>query len=621
MVTKIWKARSYFAVAIIGVLFVWTTWLSFSSIEQLQGNARVINYVGIVRGATQRLVKQELRGFPNDALIARLDGIVNELIHGNGPNNLVALQDSAFQGNMAKVLQQWTDLKKEIDLQRKNSSLSQLYPKSEKYFELVDQTVSLAETYTESQVSGFNRRLKISSGVFVLLFLAGLIVSLRTVRLKRRAEMLGAIAFIDPLTKMPNRAACHRQLANLAQHDTAGKVAVFMFDMNNLKRVNDEFGHGEGDKIIAQFGRLLLETFGDAGFTGRYGGDEFVAFLRDCDAGEAERWMDTLRRHVAAYNESVADSLHRVQFSGGFSAGDTRNTSIDDLLKNADRNMYNQKRHSRESVVDSIMEQVADVSRELVQVASLVNSSSQELVDASERERSLFSELSVVTDTLLRHAEDYSRLAGDSSRAIVEIRESAENGDEDMRLLAQRMEEIAVNAREVHNVLKTIADISFQTKILSLNAAVEAARAGRYGKGFAVVAEEVRTLALRSSESVDVTNNVLDRSDTLVGSGVTYSRSTMEQLLAIVAASRKADKLMAEVATLAEEQQRILADIVARLSGVSAVARKNSSSAAGNAETARRLLRLANKMRHMLHYGMEVNQGAEEFVTPKLNVS
>lgn len=156
MITKIWKARSYFAVAIIGVLFVWTTWLSFSSIAQLQGNARVINYVGIVRGATQRLVKQELHGFPNDALIARLDGIVNELIHGNGPNNLVALHDSAFQGNMAKVLQQWTDLKKEIALQRKNSSLSQLYPKSEQYFELVDQTVSLAETYTESQVSGFN---------------------------------------------------------------------------------------------------------------------------------------------------------------------------------------------------------------------------------------------------------------------------------------------------------------------------------------------------------------------------------------------------------------------------------------------------------------------------------
>ena len=50
--------------------------LSLVSIHNLQGNARVINYTGVVRGATQRLVKEELKGRADDALIARLDGIM-----------------------------------------------------------------------------------------------------------------------------------------------------------------------------------------------------------------------------------------------------------------------------------------------------------------------------------------------------------------------------------------------------------------------------------------------------------------------------------------------------------------------------------------------------------------
>ena len=58
--------------------------LSLYSMGNLQGNARVINYTGVVRGATQRLVKEELEGHRDDALISRLDGIIEELRTGKG---------------------------------------------------------------------------------------------------------------------------------------------------------------------------------------------------------------------------------------------------------------------------------------------------------------------------------------------------------------------------------------------------------------------------------------------------------------------------------------------------------------------------------------------------------
>lgn len=81
--------------------------ISVASIHALQGNARVINYTGVVRGATQRLVKQELSGRPNDALAAQLDGILDELATGEGENGLDRLDDGAFQELIAELQRQW----------------------------------------------------------------------------------------------------------------------------------------------------------------------------------------------------------------------------------------------------------------------------------------------------------------------------------------------------------------------------------------------------------------------------------------------------------------------------------------------------------------------------------
>ncbi len=604
-----WKIKTTLIMCFLILLFVWTIWLSFSSTAQLQGNARVINYTGIVRGATQRLVKQELHGQTNDALIARLDGIVDELIHGDGEgkNLLIALPDPAFQANMAEVLKQWTGLKQDIAVQRNNPAESNLYPASERYFDLVDKTVSLAEIFTESQVSAFTRRLKMSVGAFSFLFLVGVGSAVRTIALKRRAEMLGTMAYADSLTGIPNRAACQREIGVLRRPEEGGELAVFMFDMNNLKRANDVLGHGEGDKIIASFGRLLQEVFAGAGFVGRYGGDEFLAFVKG-NANAAERLMAELRRRVDEHNETVSRPVEQVQYAGGFAAGDTRSTGIDDLVKNADAAMYKQKRSSRESVLENIMDQVAEASRMLVEVAHQLDAASQELAYASESEQSLVDGLSRATDILRDHADDYTRLARESTSVIVTIRDNADSGEEDVKLLEKRMDRIADNGKEIHGVLKSIDNIAFQTKILSINAAVEAAHAGRAGNGFSVVADEVRQLAMRSAESVKSTDEVLARSDQLVDAGVTGTHSTTDHLVKIAAVSHDADKLIGEVSTLAEEQRSLLGEVILRLSDVVQIARKNSRAASGNAKTARTLLGLASRMRKMLNYGLEMNQ-------------
>lgn len=137
--------------------------LSIVSIHRLQGNARVINYTGVVRGATQRLIKQELSGQPNEALIQRLDGILDELATGQGENGLVRLRDDDFQALVAQMQQAWERMKDEILLVRQGADAQALYDQSEEYFELADRAVSAAEIYSERQIGPVERALLILS--------------------------------------------------------------------------------------------------------------------------------------------------------------------------------------------------------------------------------------------------------------------------------------------------------------------------------------------------------------------------------------------------------------------------------------------------------------------------
>lgn len=154
----------------MAIFFCLISIVALMSMLHMQGNARVINYAGIVRGATQRLVKQEMSGFPNDALIQQLDGIVSELSTGKGENDLNALPDEAFQSLIGQMQQTWEALKDEIGQVRQGQPSQRLYALSESYFELANRAVSAAEQYSETRVSNSIGVLLCMNVGFVVLF-------------------------------------------------------------------------------------------------------------------------------------------------------------------------------------------------------------------------------------------------------------------------------------------------------------------------------------------------------------------------------------------------------------------------------------------------------------------
>lgn len=138
--------------ALLTILFCIISTVSLLTIVQLQGHARVVNYTGIVRGATQRLVKQEMHQLPNDELIEYLDGIIDNLMTGKGKYDLIVLSDKKYQKYLNEIYESWDGIKNQIDIVRNGGSKDSLFELSEKYFEKANLMVSAAEDYSEKLV-------------------------------------------------------------------------------------------------------------------------------------------------------------------------------------------------------------------------------------------------------------------------------------------------------------------------------------------------------------------------------------------------------------------------------------------------------------------------------------
>lgn len=122
--------------------------ISLYSIYQLQGDANTINNAGLVRGATQRLIKQELQHEENDELISYLDTLLEHLsAHNHSP-----LDSPEFQSYISEMQNNWAEIKEEILSVRSGKDPQALYDMSEAYFELANSAVSVAEIYSEHKV-------------------------------------------------------------------------------------------------------------------------------------------------------------------------------------------------------------------------------------------------------------------------------------------------------------------------------------------------------------------------------------------------------------------------------------------------------------------------------------
>ena len=158
--------------------------------------------------------------------------------------------------------------------------------------------------------------------------------------------------------------------------------------------------------------------------------------------------------------------------------------------------------------------------------------------------------LNGVHEQINESAEKAGQAQEMTSKAVVALNQ----GNEKMTAMLDAMREINATSAQIANIIKTIQDISFQTNILSLNASIEAARAGAAGKGFAVVAGEVGSLAGKTAEAAKSTTKLIETSLKAVEHGTVIANETAEMLSMTVGKAHESADMVAEIAQAATRQ-------------------------------------------------------------------
>ena len=177
--------------------------------------------------------------------------------------------------------------------------------------------------------------------------ISGISTIARDITERKRAEELRKLALLDELTGLNNRRgftllAAHQ--SNVAKREGKSMTLLFI-DLNDLKTINDTFGHKEGDRAISDAAAILKETFRESDVVARVGGDEFCVLLTSDSPTKVDtdtplgRLQTTIELHNA-----TAQRPYKVSLSIGMAEYDPRSPStIEELMQQADSRMYEQK--------------------------------------------------------------------------------------------------------------------------------------------------------------------------------------------------------------------------------------------------------------------------------------
>jgi diguanylate cyclase len=156
----------------------------------------------------------------------------------------------------------------------------------------------------------------------------------------------------DALTGLPNRAYLQDRLENLHRRAESQRsvYSLLLLDLDHFKIVNDRFGHGTGDRVLAQVGRRVAQNVRDVDTVGRWGGEEFLCLLPHVNRGLAEEIAERIRASLEAEPVTYQGRRIRVTSSIGMATYPEDGLHPDPLLAKADAALYEAKRSGRNRI-------------------------------------------------------------------------------------------------------------------------------------------------------------------------------------------------------------------------------------------------------------------------------
>ncbi len=231
--------------------------------------------------------------------------------------------------------------------------------------------------------------------------------------------------------------------------------------------------------------------------------------------------------------------------------------------------------------------------------ANELASASQVLAEGAEVQAASIEQLAATTNTVADQVESSRREAEASAKATAQAASMIEQNQEKMKLMMDAMSKIRETSRQVVGIIQTIEDIASQTNLLSLNASIEAARAGDAGRGFAVVADEIGKLALESSKAANTTRELIEISMEEINRGNSIASGAMDSLRESVNSVDYVNGMIQETAENAAIQAENMKQLRKRIDEINHGIQDNSAASQETSATSEELAsqaELLNKM-------------------------
>ncbi len=228
--------------------------------------------------------------------------------------------------------------------------------------------------------------------------------------------------------------------------------------------------------------------------------------------------------------------------------------------------------------LNNIIGSIQFAAKKVAQGATQLSTSSEDLATGALKQNENIENLSTLFDKIENGSRSNTQNALDANKIAIVSKENAISGNDKMNELTKAISDIEDASMNISKIIKVIEEIAFQTNLLSVNAAIEAARAGVHGKGFSIVAEEVGNLAKRSQNAVKETAKLIENSTIKVHEGTLIAEETARALDQIVSNVSEVSGLVDKITVYSEEQTKMIINAGENLQEITGYVLVNSKS-------------------------------------------